>query len=315
MAQAATSSAIRDQLRQQWTRARGGPGAYHRIFLAPSVAVVLLLTIFPLLFSLGLTFTDLDLFQPTTELHFVGFHNWIRLVHDGALRETIGNTVILVVGGVALQYVIGLVLALLLERAFRLRRFFQVFFLLPMMISPIAVGFIIGRMMLGEAFGPINDLFQRVGLHGVSWYGSPWMARATLILVDTWQWAPFMMLILLAGLIAIPREPLEAARVDGASAWQVFRFITFPLLIPATLTAILIRSLELFKLIDIIRVVTGGGPGRATESVTAYVYDLGAQNGDVAYASTAAYALLITVIVLSTIFLILTRRATRAYAT
>jgi multiple sugar transport system permease protein len=284
-----------------------GALAYKLGFLSPPVGVVLLLTVFPLIFSLGLTLTDLNLFRPNREIHFVGAVQWLRLIHDSVLWETVGNTAIIVAGGVSLQYVLGLGLALLVDRAFRLRQLVRVFFILPMTISPIAVGFIIGRMMLGEAFGPVNDILHRIGLPIVSWYGTPAMARLTLILVDAWQWTPFMMIVLLAGLQLIPRDALEAARVDGASAWRTFRHITFPLLLPATITALLIRMLELFKLVDIVRVVTGGGPGRTTESVSLYVYDVGVKQGDIAYASTAAYGLLLLVTLVTTLLLLVAR--------
>jgi multiple sugar transport system permease protein len=294
-------------------RARTDPDRWaRRFFLVPSVAVVLLLGVFPLLSTLGLTFTNVHLFR-RQPVEFVGLENWRRLVSDGVLVETLLNTGILVLGAVMLQYAVGLGLALLLNRGLRGERAWRLFFLLPMMISPIAVGFIIGRMMLGEAFGPVNDILSRVGLPTIAWLGNEWTARLTLILVDSWQWTPFMMLLLLAGLQTIPTEPIEAARVDGASGWQVFRHITFPLLLPVSITAILLRSVEAFKVIDIIRVVTGGGPGRTTESVTVYAYNLGARQGDLAYASTTAYALLIVVVVISTVLLALARRVTGRY--
>lgn len=285
-----------------------------RLFLAPGVAVVLVLGLFPLVFSLGLTFTNVNLFRRGVPVAFVGLDNWGRLLGDEALWQTMLNTIFFVAGAVTLEYVLGLGLALLLNRGIRGQRGWRIFFLLPMMVSPIAVGFIIGRMMLGEAFGPVNDLLRGVGLPAVSWLGSEWMARLTLILVDAWQWTPFMMLLLLAGLQTIPTEPIEAARVDGASGGQIFRHIVFPLLIPISITAVLLRAVEAFKVVDIIRVVTGGGPGRATESATVYAYDLGAKQGDVAYAATAAYALMIAVVVVATLLLTLARRRTARYA-
>ncbi len=285
-----------------------------RLFLAPGVAVVLVLGLFPLVFSLGLTFTNVNLFRRGVPVQVVGLDNWARLLGDEALWQTLLNTILFVVGAVTLEYILGLGLALLLNRGIRGQRGWRIFFLLPMMVSPIAVGFIIGRMMLGEAFGPVNDLLRGVGLPAVSWLGSEWMARMTLILVDAWQWTPFMMLLLLAGLQTIPTEPMEAARVDGAGGAQIFRHIVFPLLIPVSITAVLLRAVEAFKVVDIIRVVTGGGPGRATESATVYAYDLGAKQGDVAYAATAAYALMVAVIVVATLLLTMARRRAARYA-
>ena len=273
---------------------------------------MLALSIFPLVFSLGITFTNVNLFR-RVPLRFIGLQNWERILSDEALRVTLLNTMIFVGGGVALQYVFGLALAVALNRGLREQRLMRILFLLPMMVSPIAVGFIIGRMVFSEGFGPVNDILQAVGLPAVAWVTSPTMAKVTIILVDTWQWTPLVMLLILAGLQGIPSEPLEAARVDGASEWQIFRFIVFPLLLPISVTAILIRALEAFKIIDIIRVVTGGGPGRATESVTAYVYNIGAKQGDLAYAASAAYVLLFVVIAVSFAALYISRRVSERY--
>ncbi len=273
---------------------------------------MLALSIFPLVFSLGITFTNVNLFR-RVPLRFIGLQNWERILSDEALRVTLLNTMIFVGGGVALQYVFGLALAVALNRGLREQRLMRILFLLPMMVSPIAVGFIIGRMVFSEGFGPVNDILQAVGLPAVAWVTSPTMAKVTIILVDTWQWTPLVMLLILAGLQGIPSEPLEAARADGASEWQIFRFIVFPLLLPISVTAILIRALEAFKIIDIIRVVTGGGPGRATESVTAYVYNIGAKQGDLAYAASAAYVLLFVVIAVSFAALYISRRVSERY--
>lgn len=289
-------------------------GRFARGFISPATATVLLLSIFPLVFSLGITFTNVNLFR-RKPVEFVGLDNWARLMQDGALRTTLFNTLVFVVGGVAIQYVLGLALALVLDRGIRGRRTLRVLFLLPMMVSPIAVGFIIGRMMLGEGSGPVNHLLTQLGLPAISWLGSPAMARLSIILVDTWQWTPLIFVLLLAGLQNVPSDVLEAAGVDGANEWQLFRHITFPLLLPISITAVLIRGLEAFKIIDIIRVVTGGGPGRATESATVYVYDLGAKQGDVAYAAAAAYALLIATILFSAVALLAMRRVKERWAT
>jgi len=284
-----------------------------RWFVRPATALILVLGIFPLLFSLGLTFTNVNLFR-RGPVEFVGLRNWDRLLSDEALRTTLLNSVVFVVAGVLLQYVIGLLLAVVLNQGFRGQRPMRVLILLPMMVSPIAVGFIIGRMMLSEGFGPVNDLLQMIGLPAVAWVSTTWLARLTIVLVDSWQWTAFMMLVLLAALQNIPEEPLQAARVDGASEWQTFKYVVFPLLVPASVTAVLIRGLEAFKIIDIIRVVTGGGPGRATESVTMYVYNVGSKQGDVAYAAAAAYALMILVILFSLLMLFGLRPITRRYA-
>jgi multiple sugar transport system permease protein len=280
-----------------------------KVFMRPAVAFVLILTVFPLVFSLAMTFTNWNLLYGAPQ--FYGFGNWKRLFTDEVFWVAVKNTVFMTVVGTALQYVLGLALALLVLQIRWGQVAFRVLFLLPVMISPVAVGYVIGRMLFSETQGPVNDLLVRLGLSSVPWLSDPGMAPWTIILTDTWQWTSLMFILLLAGLQAIPNDVYEAAKVDGAKAWQVFFHITFPLLAPVTVTAILIRSLELFKLVDIVRVMTGGGPGNATETATLVVYKLALENGDVAYGSTVGFALLITMIIFSLIYLAVTRSFVR----
>lgn len=282
---------------------------YGRLFLLPAVLAVLLLTIFPLLYSLGMTFTDMRLAQRGVQ--FIGFANWTRLFADQRFWATLTNTAVFAVIAVTLQYAIGLYLATLLNQQFRGRRFFRLSFLLPMMMSPVAVGFTIGKLILSESIGPFAKLASTLGLDPLSWSRSAAGSMAVLIAVDTWQWVPLFILVLLAGLQAISPEVHEAASVDGATRWQSFWRITFPLLGPLSAIVILIRSLEAFKLLDIVRVITGGAPGYSTESLTAYIFFTGSENGDIAYATTMAFVLLITVILFATAFLLVSSRLTR----
>jgi multiple sugar transport system permease protein len=271
--------------------------------------VVLALSIFPLIFSLVITFTNYRLLA-SEGTRFAGLANWARLFTDTNFHTVLKNTLIFVLFSVTLQYALGLFLAVLLNQQIHFQRFFRISLLLPMMMSPIAISFIVGKMVFSESYGPINDILFRIGLPPFRWSLSPGRSMAVLVAVDVWQWTPFFILVLLAGLQSISPELYEAARVDGASGWQLFRHITLPLLMPLSVTAILIRSLEAFKVLDIVRVVTGGGPGNTTESVTLYAYDVGIKGGDIAYASTVAYAFMIVVIVLSVLFLALGRRLT-----
>ena len=272
-------------------------------FVLPAVALVLFLSIFPLIASLGLAFTDYQFAKAQrTGVAFIGLGNWIRLAQDPRFWLTLRNTVTFIVLALPLQYLLGLMLALVLNQEFiKLRRFFRVVFLIPMMMAPVAVSYIVGRMMLGEAFGPVNDVLARVGIAGIPWLSKPVPAMISLVLVDTWQWTPLVMILLLAGLQGIPQEALEAAAIDGASRWQVFRYVTFPLLLPVTFTALLIRGLEMFKILDIVVVMTGGGPGQATEVVTLYAYQVAITNFALGYASTIAFVLLFCVVIFTTI--------------
>ena len=161
---------------------------------------------------------------------------------------------------------------LLVTQNLRGKRFFRVVFLLPMMITPVGIGFLF-RMMTDTLQGPIAPLWVALGLEDFSWTQTAVGARAAVIIGDTWQWTPFIFIVLLAALEGVPREPVEAALVDGANRWQVFRYVIVPQLIPVSLTVIMIRIIEGFKIVDMPQVLTRGGPGTATESVTLQAFN------------------------------------------
>ena len=194
---------------------------------------------------------------------------WI-LVHtlgpDGR-PGTVAVTLIYVFVGIFFQYTLGLGLALLVVQKLPGRRFFRVVFLLPMMITPVGAAYMF-RMVTDTSKGPFAPLWQGAGLTDFSWVTSPWGARVAILLADTWQWTPFMFIVLLAALESQATDVIEAATVDGANHRQIFRHITWPAILPVSLTLILIRMIEAFKIIDLPNVMTNGGPGTATESLT-----------------------------------------------
>lgn len=302
-----------------------------RVFLTPTIIILLALSIFPLLWSLGISFTDVQrgAVQNTTEtgeidegflglgFHFT-FRNYGRMVEDERLHTAARNTLVYVLAGVTIQYIIGFGLALVLNEQFIGRKLARVIFLMPMMMTPVAVAYT-GRMLFDASLSPLAQLQRTITrvfaldpALSVPWLTDGRVAPITIILVDSWQWIPFMTLVLLAGLQAIPEEIYEAARVDGASALHILRKITFPLLLPISATVILIRGLEIFKIIDVINVMTGGGPGSSTESLTMYIYKTTLTFGNYGYASAISYVLLILVILFATFFLMFVRRASPA---
>jgi len=290
---------------------RPTPDRSKYVFLLPAVVLILLFSIFPLLFSFTLAFLSWDLSRLTGGVRFIGLENFITLVNDARFWNTARVTLIFVFGAVGLEYALGLGIALLLNQEIRFRRFFRVVFLMPMMLTPAAVAYA-GRMLFNESMGPINHIIKLLGGPQIPWFSSPTLALPSLILLDAWEWTPFVMIVLLAGLQSLPLEVFEAARVDGASDWQTFWRVTFPMLAPVSVTVILIRALEAFKMFDIVVVMTGGGPGTATEPVTLYAYLVGMKNGNLGYASAIAYALLIMVVISSTLFLSGVRRRATA---
>lgn len=206
---------------------------------------------------------------------------------------TLVVTLIYVFGGVAAQFFMGLGLAILCAQHFRGRRFFRVVFLLPMMITPVGVGYMF-RMLADTSKGPLKPLWAVLGLANTSWVQNAWGARAAVMLGDFWQWTPFMFIVMLAALESQPIEEVEAAVVDGATKWEIFRNITFPAILPVSTTVVLIRMIEAFKIIDLPNILTNGGPGTATESVTLHAYSLW-RRMDIGGSASVGYLLLLLV--------------------
>jgi len=245
---------------------------------------------------------------------FLGTLIWLSvstLLGDGR-PGTLVVTLVYVFFGLIFQYGIGLGLALLAAQQLPGRRFFRVVFLLPMMITPVGVAYTF-RMIADTGKGPLAPIWQAVGLGDFSWVTYPWGARAAVMIGDIWQWTPFMFIVLLAAIEGQPHEPVEAALVDGANRRKIFRHITFPLIIPVSTALILIRMIEAFKIIDLPNVLTNGGPGTATESLTLQSFFVW-RTLDIGGSAAIAYILLILVTILSISFVNLVRRRTSEVA-
>jgi len=227
----------------------------------------------------------------------------------GGRPGTLVVTWIYVFVDISLQYLLGLGLALLCVQNLPGRRFFRVVFLLPMMITPVGVAYLF-RMLTDTGKGPFAPIWIAAGLADFSWVNSPWGARVAVMIGDIWQWTPFMFIVLLAALESQPLEPLEAALVDGANRWQIFWEITLPGILPVSATLILIRMIEAFKIVDLPNVLTNGGPGTATESLTLHAF-MTWRTLDVGGSAAIAYMLLFVVTFVSISYVNLIRsRAT-----
>ena len=234
---------------------------------------------------------------------------WIAvgtLAADGGRPGAFIVTLIYVIGGIAIQYVLGLGLALLAVQPLWGRKFFRVVFLLPLTITPIGVGYML-RMMTDTSKGPIEPLWAALGLSQFTWVNDPWLARAAVLIGDAWQWTPFVFIVLLAALEGLDQEVREAALVDGASRFRSFVHITLPAILPVSTTIILIRLIEGFKIIDMPQILLGGGPGTATQSMTLQAYiDWNTLNPG--RSAAIAYLLLILVTVVATVYVSFVRR-------
>jgi multiple sugar transport system permease protein len=264
------------------------------LFIAPALALLLFLTIFPLLWALILSFTDYSA-TSARPYHWIGFENFTSILGDAAVHQRALTTLIFVVGAVTLETVLGFGIAYLISRRLRGQGVLTTLFLVPMMLAPIVVG-LFWRFMLDSQFGVVNSVLNSLGLGSVLWLSKPNLAMLALIVVDAWQWTPFIMLIALAGLTAVPRYLYEAAEIDRASEWFRFTRITLPLVWPLLLIGILFRAIDAFRMFDLVFILTGGGPGDSTETLSYSVYKVAFLGFDTGRAS--AYGLMMVVVVM-----------------
>jgi multiple sugar transport system permease protein len=240
----------------------------------------------------------------------LGSLTWM-LVHtlwNGGRLGTASITLVYVFVGIFFQYTLGLGLAMLTVQRLPGRRFFRVIFLLPMMITPVGVAYMF-RMLTDTSKGPFTPIWQALGLINFSWVNNAWGARTAILIGDIWQWTPFMFIVLVAALESQAVEPVEAATVDGANSWQIFRYITWPAILPVSMTLVLIRLIEAFKIVDLPNVMTNGGPGTATQSLTYHAY-INWRALNIGGSAAVAYMLLILVTFFSMIFVNLIRQRT-----
>ena len=270
------------------------------LFVLPAALFVISLVVFPLIFALYISFTDWNLASPNGPQPN-GTENLVQMWNDRFYWNALKNMVYYVLA-VSVEYVIAFGLALLLNAQIRARKFFRVVFLLPLMLSPVAVSWMIGKSMLEVRFGPVSRIIRELGFEP-SFFGNAEIARFMIMAMDAWTFIPFMMIMLLAGLQALPGEVMEAAKVDGATGWQSFKEVIFPLMLPVSVTAIVIRIIFKLKLADIIINVTSGGPGGATDSVTSFIFREYRDRSNVGYGTLLAIIYLILIIVFVTVLL------------
>lgn len=273
------------------------------VFLVPTVAYLLLLGIFPLLFSLFMLFGRWQ----KGNLSWVGLHNIDRLIHQDRFWNAFKLTIEYVAIVAAVELVLGTIIALALQSAIRGKNGFRLLFTLPMLLPPIAVSYT-WRMLFEYQRGPVNFLLDALGIEKVRWLAGQHSAMAALIIVDIWQWTPFVALGVLAALESLPADLYEAAVVDGASLGSLLRDITFPLLAPYMVALIALRSIDAFKVVDTVYILTGGGPGTATELMTFHAYVRGYRNFDLGYTAASAWALVIVMTIVFFVFLRVVQR-------
>lgn len=275
-----------------------------KIFLLPAVIWLLIFTIFPLLYSLRISFFQIRLGQIW---QFIGIKNYIEVLKDIRFWDSIQFTFLFVFMSVGIQFFLGLSLALLMNNLGKIARWLKTIWILPIFSTPIATAYL-AVTIFNEDIGPINTLLNTFFGLKVSWIAGSLAAPVSVMLLDIWQWLPFMFLVFFSGIQSLPHEPFEAASVDGATSWQIFRYLTFPLLKPIAITLIFLRMTHAFQVFDFSFGLTGGGPGLVTETTSLYIYRSAFKRFNLGYATSKSYVFFIIVIIITMVVLRLLRK-------
>ncbi|MCC6469288.1 MAG: sugar ABC transporter permease [Alphaproteobacteria bacterium] len=277
---------------------------YYR-FIYPALAIILAVIVFPWLFTLYMSVHE---WKVGSAREFVGFDNYLKLAADQRFRESVGHTLYFTFLAVLLPLGFGTLAALVFHRDFPLRGLLRTIFILPMMATPVAVA-LVWTMMFHPQLGVLNYLLGLAGIPPHTWVYSPGTVISSLVLVEIWHWTPLVMLIVLGGLAAAPTEPYESAVIDGASRFQMFRYITLPLIMPFIVVAAVIRTIDALKTFDTIYVITQGGPGTSSETINIFLYLQAFAFYNIGYASAVVVVFFVLVVMLSLLLLYLRQRA------
>jgi multiple sugar transport system permease protein len=273
-------------------------------FVLPALIVVLAVIVFPWVFTIWMSLNEWKVGSPTT---FVGLANYLRLPTDPRFIEAIEHTFYYTALSVVLPMIFGTLAAVIFHAKFPFRGVLRAIFIMPMMATPVAVA-LVWTMMFHPQLGVLNYLLSLIGIPPQLWVFHPATVIPSLVLVETWHWTPLVMLIVLGGIAAIPTEPYESAKIDGASHWQMFRYITLPLIAPFLFIAAMIRTIDAVKSFDTIFAITQGGPGSASETINLYLYSVAFVYYDLGYGSAIAVVFFALIIALAAVLLYLRQR-------
>lgn len=275
------------------TQAHGGArgGLARLALLAPSLVLLIGLTLVPIANLVVASFHEVAWSQGRATWTWTGLSHYRALVDDGLLRAGVVNTAAFAAIGVAIQMALGLFLAVLTTGVARGQLVYRTVFLLPILVPGIVIG-AMWKLLYNPKFGPLAAALQSIGIAGPDWLGDPNLALGALIAVNVWHWTPFCYLLLLAGLQSLPQDAIEAARVDGATAWQEFRYVTLPMMLPAIAVTLVFRFVTAVKVFDEVYLLTGGGPGTATEVVSFSIYRRFFTEDRIGYGSALSVAVL-----------------------
>lgn len=292
------------------TRQRVAGRAFRYWSLLPAVAVLVVLTVYPVANLLRMSLSTIEFAHGTDIWTWTPLTNLSMLASDQVLGPALRNTFLFVIVSVSVEMVLGLALALLVAGLARGKGWVRTALILPILVPPVAIGSM-WKLMYNYDFGIFNQSLVGLGLSPVNWLASPSLALWSVILVDVWHWVPFVFLILFAAVEGLPVDVIEAARIDGASRWQLIRRVQIPLLKPALMVALLFRSILAFKVFDEVYLLTSGGPGTATELVNLHLFKVFFEQNQMGYGALLSLAIIATIVA----FLLTARRGMRLVAT
>lgn len=284
-----------------------GPRAYGRrywVFAVPAAAVVLLVILFPWIFTLFMSVHD---WKVTGDTPYVGLANYAKMLSDERFLYAVVRTLYFTAASVVAPLLLGVWAAVCFSSKFRLQGLARTVFVLPMMATPVAIS-LVWTMMFHPQLGVLNYILTSIGLPPSTWVYDASTVIPTLVMVETWQWTPLVMLIVLGGIASLPTDPYEAAILDGASAWQMFRHITLPLVWPFIMVAAVIRLIDALKTFDTIYVITLGGPGTASETINILLYQTAFAYYDLGYASAMVVVFFVLILLISLLLLRIRQR-------
>jgi multiple sugar transport system permease protein len=278
------------------------------LFVAPAVLVLAFTCLYPVIKGFELSFYDWSLGTPIESRKYIGWENFVWAWQDPALFNSIKVTLIFAAFAVTAELFLGLLIAFLLEKGIKGIAVLRTVFIIPIMIAPVVVG-LLWRYLFDANFGLINHIVSLFGFEPIVWLGTPGLALPAIIITDIWQWTPFMFILFLAGLQSLPKDPVEAAQVDGATTWQVIRQVKLPLLAPVIWVAVILRIIDAFRSLEVMFIMTFGGPGRETEVLSLNIYKTAFMSQRLGLAAVNSIFLLAFIILLSVAFLIIARPA------
>ncbi len=277
--------------------------------VSPTFIALLLLAVGPMLFIFYNAFRNWNLTIPAPA-SWAGVQNFVRLFNDGRFWNALSNTAVLTVVGIILQVILGMAIAMALRGKFRGRRAIIGLILIPVLVAPVVAG-TAWKFMFSYEFGLINYWLGLIGIHGPLWLSSSrFWGLMSILIVDTWQWTPFVALVFLAGLEGVPKSIYEAAAVDGAKSLRVFLQLTLPALKSLFVLIILLRTIFIFKIYDVVVSLTQGGPGVSTESMSLFTYYMGMKHFDIGYTMSAAVIQIIIMIIVANVFMKIAKSST-----